>query len=280
MNVRTRTMRLAITAIALPAFLWMVPILWMLSLSFQPNALLQVTTTHTAFGLVPARFTLDNYLSLITLSNTPRWFFNSMVVAGLTTIGVICIAAPAGYAFARLEFPGKSILFVVCLLGMMVPEQAIFVPLYTQFAALGWHDTYHGLAVPRIATPIGVFLAYQFMRNLSRDIEDAARIDGISRLRIFISIVLPLMRPALVTLAILTFLYAWNDYLWPLVSTQKTVNYTISVGIASTQSNFAQSEGLGRVMAGGVFASLPVILFYLAFQKHVVRAIALGGSKG
>lgn len=280
MNVRTRTMRLLITAIALPAFLWMVPILWMLSLSFQPNALLQVTTTHTAFGLVPARFTFDNYLSLITLSNTPRWFLNSMIVAGITTVGTICVAAPAGYAFARLEFRGKSILFAVCLLGMMVPEQAIFVPLYTQFASLGWHDTYHGLAVPRIATPIGVFLAYQFMRNLPRDIEDAARIDGISRLRIFVSIVLPLMRPALVTLAILTFLYAWNDYLWPLVSTQKSINYTISLGIASTQSNFAQSEGLGRLMAGGVFASLPVVLFYLAFQKHVVRAIALGGSKG
>ena len=269
-----------IMLMAIPAFIWLVPILWMLSLSFQPNTLLQLTTTDTAFGLIPAQFTLDNYGAVLTLSHTPRWFLNSVVVAAMTTIGVVLVAAPAGYAFARMNFPLKTPLLVLCLMGMAIPEQAIFIPLYTMFADLGWHNSYHGLAIPRIATPVGVFLMYQFMRGVPRDIEEAAMIDGVGRFRIFLNIVLPLIRPALITLAILTFLYAWNDYLWPLVSSQKTVNYTISVGIASTQSNFAQSEGLGRLMASGVFASLPVILFYLAFQKYVVRAIALGGSKG
>ena len=269
-----------IMLMAIPAFIWLVPILWMLSLSFQPNTLLQLTTTDTAFGLIPAQFTLDNYGAVLTLSHTPRWFLNSIVVAAMTTIGVVLVAAPAGYAFARMNFPLKTPLLVLCLMGMAIPEQAIFIPLYTMFADLGWHNSYHGLAIPRIATPVGVFLMYQFMRGVPRDIEETAMIDGVGRFRIFLNIVLPLIRPALITLAILTFLYAWNDYLWPLVSSQKTVNYTISVGIASTQTNFAQSEGLGRLMASGVFASLPVILFYLAFQKYVVRAIALGGSKG
>ena len=269
-----------IMLMAIPAFIWLVPILWMLSLSFQPNTLLQLTTTDTAFGLIPAQFTLDNYGAVLTLSHTPRWFLNSVVVAAMTTIGVVLVAAPAGYAFARMNFPLKTPLLVLCLMGMAIPEQAIFIPLYTMFADLGWHNSYHGLAIPRIATPVGVFLMYQFMRGVPRDIEETAMIDGVGRFRIFLNIVLPLIRPALITLAILTFLYAWNDYLWPLVSSQKTVNYTISVGIASTQTNFAQSEGLGRLMASGVFASLPVILFYLAFQKYVVRAIALGGSKG
>lgn len=272
--------RILLALVGLPAFIWLVPTLWMLSLSFQPNSLLQLTTTDTAFGLIPAQFTIDNYAAVLTLSNTPRWFFNSIMVALLTTVGVLLVAAPAGYAFARMRFPFRGTLLVVCLLGLAVPEQAIFIPLYLMFADLGWHNTYHGLAIPRIATPIGVFLMYQFMKGVPRDIEEAALVDGIGRFRIIFSIVLPLMRPALITLSILTFLYAWNDYLWPLVSSQQTANYTISVGIASIQSNFAQTEGLGRLMASGVLASLPVVLCYLAFQKYVVRAIALGGSKG
>ena len=161
-----------IMLMAIPAFIWLVPILWMLSLSFQPNTLLQLTTTDTAFGLIPAQFTLDNYGAVLTLSHTPRWFLNSIVVAAMTTIGVVLVAAPAGYAFARMNFPLKTPLLVLCLMGMAIPEQAIFIPLYTMFADLGWHNSYHGLAIPRIATPVGVFLMYQFMRGVPRDIEE------------------------------------------------------------------------------------------------------------
>ncbi|QBY00800.1 carbohydrate ABC transporter permease [Rhodophyticola sp. CCM32] len=272
--------RLFVTLMAIPAFIWLVPILWMLSLSFQPNDLLQRTTTDVAFGLIPAQFTFDNYAAVMSLSNTPRWFMNSLIVAVMTTLGVLLVAAPAGYAFARMNFPFKRVLLMLCLIGLAVPEQAIFIPMYTMFADLGWLNTYHGLAIPRIATPIGLFLMYQFMRGVPREIEEAAMIDDIGRVRIFFSIVLPLMRPAMITLAIVTFLYAWNDYLWPLVAIQRTADYTLAVGIASSQENFAQTEGLGRLMASGIFASLPVIVFYLIFQKYVVRAIALGGSKG
>ena len=171
------------------------------------------------------------------------------------TLGVLVVSTTAGYALARLEFRFKRVVVVICLVGLMIPEQAVFIPLYTMFADFGWHNSYQALILPRVAVPIGVFLMMQFFKGLSKDIEEAARLEGVGWLQIFWYVMLPLARPAMVTLAILTFLYAWNDYLWPLVSAQKREYFTITLGLASIQSNFAQSEGLGRVMASGVIAS-------------------------
>lgn len=266
--------------LAVPAFVWLVPILWMVSLSFQPNDVLAVTTSSTALGLIPLPFTWENYASLFAFGQTPRWFLNSLIVAGGMTLAVLALSTTAGYAFARLDFPGKRAAFVFCMLGLMVPEQAVFIPLYTMFADFHWHNSYGALILPRVAVPIGVFLMTQFFKGVPDEIEEAARVDGINRFQIFWYIMLPLARPAMMTLAILTFLYAWNDYLWPLVSAQQPDMFTITIGLASLQSNFAQSEGLGRVMASGVFASLPVVALFLIFQRYVVRAVALGGSKG
>ena len=267
-------------ALAIPAFIWMVPILWMLSLSFQPNELLAVNTGNVALGLIPVPFTVENYSSLFSFGQTHYWFLNSFIVAGGMTLAVLVLSTTAGYAFARLEFPFKKPLLLFCMLGLMVPEQAVFIPLYTFFADLGWHNSYHALVIPRAAVPVGVFLMLQFFRGVPAEIEEAARVEGVNRWQIFRYIMLPLARPAMITLAILTFLYAWNDYLWPLVSAQRPENFTITVGLASLQSNFAQSEGLGRVMASGVVASAPVVILFLIFQRYVVRAVALGGSKG
>jgi len=267
-------------ALAIPAFVWMVPILWMFSLSLQPNELLATNTSNVALGLIPVPFTLENYESLFSFGQTHFWFLNSFIVAGGMTLAVLLLSTTAGYAFARLNFPFKRPLLLFCLLGLMVPEQAVFIPLYTFFADMGWHNSYHALIVPRVAVPIGVFLMLQFFRGIPNEIEEAARVEGVNRWQIFRFIMLPLARPAMITLAILTFLYAWNDYLWPLVSAQRPENFTITVGLASLQSNFAQSEGLGRVMASGVVASAPVVVLFLIFQRYVVRAVALGGSKG
>jgi len=266
--------------LAVPAFIWLVPTLWMVSLSLQPNDVLARTTASTALGLVPVPFTAQNYADLFAFGQTPLWFLNSIIVAGGMTLAVLFVSTTAGYAFARLDFPGKRALMVITLLGLMVPEQAVFIPLYTMFADFGWHNTYHALILPRVAVPIGVFLMTQFFRAIPLDIEEAAMIDGVGRLQIFWHIMLPLARPAMMTLAILTFLYAWNDYLWPLVSAQKQEIFTITLGLASLQSNFAQSEGLGRVMASGVIASLPVVVLFLIFQRYVVQAMTTGGSKG
>nr|WP_321456602.1 carbohydrate ABC transporter permease [uncultured Cohaesibacter sp.] len=270
----------AILLLAIPAFLWLVPTLWMVSLSFQPNDVLARTTSSTFFGLVPLPFTLDNYAALFSFGQTPVWFFNSVVVALGMTLAVLFVSTTAGYALARLSFPGKSAIIFFCLVGLMVPEQAVFIPLYTMFADFGWHNSYHALILPRVAVPIGVFLMMQFFKAIPRDIEEAARLDGVSWLQIFWHVMLPLARPAMTTLAILTFLYAWNDYLWPLVSAQKREMFTITLGLASIQTNFAQSEGLGRVMASGVIATLPVVILFLIFQRYVVQAMTAGGTKG
>lgn len=269
-----------VTALAIPAFLWLVPTLWMLSLSFQPNEVLARTTSSTAFGLVPLPFTAENYAALFAFGQTPKWFLNSLIVSGGMTLGVLAVSTTAGYALARLRFPLKTPVALLCLVGLMVPEQAVFIPLYTMFADLGWHNSYHALILPRMAVPIGVFLMMQFFRGIPKDYEEAARLDGVGWLQIFWHVMLPLARPAMMTLAILTFLYAWNDYLWPLVSAQQREYFTITLGLASIQSNFAQSEGLGRVMASGVVASLPVVLLFLIFQRYVVRAMTAGGTKG
>lgn len=266
--------------LSVPAFLWLVPTLWMVSLSFQPNEVLARTTSTTALGLVPVPFTAQNYADLFAFGQTPWWFLNSLIVASGMTLGVLAVSTTAGYALARLDFPYKGAVAVLCLIGLMVPEQAVFIPLYTMFADLGWHNSYHALILPRMAVPIGVFLMMQFFRAIPKDIEEAARLDGVGWLQIFWYIMLPLARPAMMTLAIVTFLYAWNDYLWPLVSAQQREYFTITLGLASIQSNFAQSEGLGRVMASGVIASLPVVLLFLIFQRYVVQAMTAGGSKG
>ncbi len=269
-----------VTGLAIPAFLWLVPTLWMLSLSFQPNEVLARTTSTTFFGLIPIPFTAENYAALFAFGQTPMWFLNSLIVAIGMTLGVLLVSTTAGYALARLDFPFKRVITILCLIGLMVPEQAVFIPLYTMFADLGWHNSYHALILPRMAVPIGVFLMMQFFKAIPRDIEEAARLDGVGWLHIFWYVMLPLARPAMMTLAILTFLYAWNDYLWPLVSAQRQEVFTITLGLASIQSNFAQSEGLGRVMASGVIASLPVVVMFLIFQRYVVQAMTVGGTKG
>lgn len=269
-----------VMVLAIPAFVWMVPTLWMLSLSFQPNDVLARTTSSTALGLIPIPFTFENFADLFAFGSTPKWFLNSIIVALGMTFGVLAVSSTAGYAMARLDFPFKKTIIAVCLIGLMIPEQAVFIPLYTMFADLGWHNSYHALILPRMAVPVGVFLMMQFFKGISNDIEEAARLEGVGWLQIYWYVMLPLARPAMMTLAILTFLYAWNDYLWPLVSAQKPEFFTITLGLASIQSNFAQSEGLGRVMASGVIASLPVVGLFLIFQRYVVRAMSVGGSKG
>ena len=273
---RDRTLLWLLTALAV---LWLIPVLWMLSMSLQPNELLARTTSNTFLGLIPIPITFNNFVRLFTLGLTPRWFLNSMVVSVGMTVLVLALSSMAGFAFARIRFRGRNVLFALILAGLVIPEQAVFIPLYTMFADWHMHNTYQALIAPRLAVPIGVFLMTQFFRGIPSYIEEAAELDGASRWTIFSRIMLPLSVPALTTLAILTFLYAWNDYLWPLVSANHKEMFTITVGLASIQSNFAQSEGLGRVMASGVMASLPMIVLFLIFQRYVVRGIAMGGGK-
>lgn len=279
MTLNNRTPRWLIVTVTIAAVVWLIPIIWMFSLSLQPNELLSRTTANTALGLIPWPFTLDNFRAILSIGDTPRWFANSMIVSGFSTALVLITSTLAGYAFARVEFWGRRWIYPLVLAGLMVPEQVVFIPLYVFFSDLNAHNSLSTLALPRVALPIGVFLMTQFFKDIPKEMEEAARLEGCSHLKIFWSIMLPLAKPMMMTLAIITFLYSWNDYLWPLVSAQQRDVFTITVGLAKIQGNFAQSQGLGQLMASGVLASLPIIVLFLIFQKYILRGIALSTDK-
>jgi multiple sugar transport system permease protein len=257
------------------AVLWMAPVVWVLAMSLKPNTELLRSTA----GFLPIPFTLENYVNLLSLSTAPRWLLNSILVAGGMTLLTLVTSALAGYAFARIEFPGRRALFLLVLTGLMVPEQAVFIPLHTMFADWGLHNTHLALLVPHVAVPVGVFLMTQFFKAVPRELEEAAELDNASRFTVFTKVMLPLSVPAMTTLGLFTFMYAWNDFLWPLVSATSSHMYTVTVGLASIQGNFAQTEGLGSVMAEAVFASAPIVLLYLVFQRYIVSGVAMGNSR-
>ncbi len=258
------------------AALWALPMLWVILLSLKPNEVLR----QASFSLfVPYPLTLANYQTLLQVSETPRWLLNSFIVAGSMTALTLALSSLGGYALARISFRGRSIAFLLIVAGMMIPEQAVLFPLHGMLSRWDLHNTYAALIAPRLAVPFGVFLMTQFFRAIPRELEEAAELDHAGRLRVFFAIMLPLSRPALTTLGIFTFLYAWNDFLWPLVSATDTRMYTVTVGLSSLQGNFAQSEGLGFLMATAVFASFPMVVVYLFLQHHIVRGISLGSIK-
>nr|WP_315427773.1 carbohydrate ABC transporter permease [uncultured Albidiferax sp.] len=262
--------RLVLGAAIALACLWVAPLLWVLMLSFKPNDVLAARTDV----LFAPPFTLKNYSDILGTSSVFRWLMNSAIVSLGQTFLTLVIASLAGYGFARTTFPGRRILFAFVLAGLAVPEQAIIVPLHRMFADLELHNTYSALILPRLAVPFGVYLMAQYFKGIPMELEEAAQLDNASRLKIFWRIILPLSVPAQATLGIFTFLNSWNDYLWPLVSASKSEMYTITLGLASTQSNFAQSEGIGYLMSQAVFAGLPLFILYLFFQKYIVTAVA------
>ena len=262
--------RLMMAGLCLLALVWMGPLLWVLALSFKPNEFL---LTHTDVFLAPP-YTLTNYLDILQTSAVFRWLGNSVLVALCQTVGVLVLSSLAGYGFARTEFPGRKILFALVMFGLAVPAQSTFIPLHRLFSDWNLQNTYAGLILPGLAAPFGVYLMTQYFRAIPIDLEEAAMLDNASRLKTFLMVVLPLTLPAQATLGIFTFLGCWNDYLWPLVIATQPEMYTLTRGLASTQTNFAQSEGLGFLMAQAVFAGLPVLILYLVFQKYLVTAVA------
>lgn len=273
---RTRLVRKHLPSVVLlvVAIVWLVPLWWMFSLSLTPNEILQV---DTAF-LLPPEVTFANFLGVFEVGLSGRWFLNSMIVATSTTLLVLLFSSAAGYAFARLQFPGKKVLFPVVLAGLMVPQETMFIPLFLIFDQVGLHNTHPGLFLPRVGVPLGVFIMTTFFAAIPGEIEEAAQIDGASRWRIFRQIMLPMAMPALTALAIFTFVLTWNDYLWPLVSATEREMFTITTGLASLQGNFAQATELGALMARGVLASLPLLVLFVIFQRQLIRGISLGSG--
>jgi multiple sugar transport system permease protein len=253
---------------------WLLPVAWMVVLSVSDNGALQ-TNSQT---LVPQGFTLDNLIGELTTSGIPRWFLNSVIVTGVTTVFTVLLSAMAGYAFGRMEFRHKNALFLLTLAGLMVPREAMFIPLYLMFSATDQLNTYPALFLPRIALPLGVFIMTQFFAAIPHEMEEAARLDGAGHWRTFRSVMLPLAVPAMAALAIFAFVQSWNDYLWPLVVATNADYYTLTVGLAQQQASFEAARALGDLMARGVLGSIPLVIVFLLFQRQLVRGIAIGSG--
>lgn len=231
-------------------------------------------------AVLPREWTWANFTRILgTPEEVPvgRWFFNSLFISGATTLVVLAVSSLAAYAITRLRPPGSNALFWLLVATMMIPGQVLLVPLYLILNQLRWIDTPMALIFPGAAGAFGTFLLSQFFRGIPRELEEAAVIDGCGRLAIFFNIILPLGRPALATLAIFTFIGAWNDFMGPLVLMDSIRNYTLPVGIALFQSSYASEYGL--TFAASVLSTLPVLVVFLLFQRHIIQSVASSGIK-
>ncbi|WP_328473858.1 carbohydrate ABC transporter permease [Actinoplanes sp. NBC_00393] len=270
-----RLARTALYAILIAGLLVVVgPFLWMLLSSFKPEA--EIRSVPPTWW--PQHWTLGNYGQLFDRLDFPRYFANSAIVALLVTAGNLLFCSLLGYALAKLDFPGRKALFLIVLGMLMVPGMVLFVPQFVLVSNLGLANSYAGLVLPFLAGPFGVFLMRQFLLQIPDDLIEAARVDGAGEWRVFWRIVLPLCKPALATLGILTFLASWNNFLWPLVVATTDDMYTLPVALA-LYSIGQNRIFYGLLLAGAVVVVLPVLIVFLVLQRHFMRGIATTGLK-
>ena len=271
---RRRRGRWLYVVLAVGLLVTLAPFLWMLLGSLKPEAELQ-RVPPTWWPETPS---LDNVRQLFDRLDFPRFFANSVLVAVAVTAGNLVFCSMVGYALAKLDFAGKRLLFGLVLGMLMVPGVVTFVPLFVLVANLGLVNTYPGLILPFLVTPLGVFLMRQFMMGLPDELIEAARIDGAGEWRIFLRVIMPLCGPPLATLGILTFLHSWNNFLWPLVVAQSEDKYTLPVALA-LYSVGQNATRYGLLMAGAVVVILPVIALFIALQRYFVQSVATTGIK-
>jgi multiple sugar transport system permease protein len=251
------------------------PLVWMLLTSFKTDA----DAVRNPYSL-PNPPSLEAYRTLLFSGEQPifLWLWNSFAAATLQTILILVTASLAAYALARMDFAGKRIIFGVIIATLLVPPVVFLIPNYLIVQNFGWLDTILAITVPGAASAFGVFFLRQFFIGLPVEVEEAARIDGAGELRIFLQVVLPLARPALATLAVLSFLGNWNDFLWPVYVLLSPENMTLQPGLAMLQGAYRTHFGI--VMAGAVIASIPVLVFFGIAQRQIVESVAGAAVKG
>ena len=256
------------------ALLFALPLLWLIVSSFMTNA--QINKFPPT--IIPDSLHLDGYRYVFHTGRFGRWFLNSTIVAGTTVVSNLVFCSIAGYAFARMRFRGSRALLALMLATLVIPFQLTMIPTFLIFKHLGLIDSLGALILPSLATPFGVFLLRQFFVSLPREIEEAAWIDGCSRMAILVKVVLPLARPALSTVAVLTLLVVWNDLTWPLIAINTDTNYTVQLGLATYQG--AHRTEWSAVMAGNVLVTLPIVLAFLLAQRTFIRSLTSTAVKG
>ena len=256
------------------ALVFAAPLVWLLLSSVMSNAEINrfppaLWPSHVDFA--GYRYVLENALFV-------RWFTNSLIVSAVTVVSNLLFGTLGGYAFARMRFAGSRALLALMVATMAIPFQLTMIPTFLVMKKLGLIDSLGALIVPSLVTPFAVFLLRQFFLSLPRELEEAAWIDGCSRLRVLFTIVLPLSRPALSTVAVLTFLSTWNDLTWPLIAVNHDTTYTLQLGLTTFQGQ--HHTNWAAVMAGNVITVLPVLLAFLGAQKTFIQSVTSSGLKG
>ena len=258
-------------ALTLLAFLFLLPLVVVMGASLKYSA-----EIFTDPGLFPTDPGFENYEALFERAEFLRWFGTSAIVSTVGTFLTLVLSSLSAYAFARIDFPLKNLLFGVLITTLVLPSVMFLVPQYKLIAEMGLYDTIPAFILPGLAGVFGVFFMRQFFLGLPLELEEAAYVDGANRFRTFVSIVLPLAGPALATLSVITFLAYWNDYLWPVIVCQE--NCPLPAGLRLLQRQYTGDPGL--VMAGAVVAAVPVLIIYLALQRYIVQSVASAGIKG
>ncbi|MGW5637703.1 carbohydrate ABC transporter permease [Streptomyces sp. NPDC003832] len=271
-----RTARtLTFAALTPQALLWLLPSSWGLLTAFKSEQ----DASDPVHWLWPEHgFTLDGFRSVWERGDLPLWMFNSFLIAAVVTVITVAVSAMAGYAFSRTLFAGRKALFAVTVAAVLVPPQMLIVPWFQQMLTLNLVDTYAAVILPQTVAPVMVFILKKHFDSLPRELEEAARIDGAGHLRIFWSVLLPLSRPMLSAVAIFVFIGAWNNFLWPFVSTSDPDLMTLPVGITSVKD--AYGVQYAQSMASAVLAALPLVIVFLFFQRHIVKSVATTGLGG
>jgi multiple sugar transport system permease protein len=265
---------LAYLLAALGAIVFFLPVLYMLSSSLkQSNDIFKIP-----FQWIPSPFVPENYTEAMKIAPFGRYFLNSLIVGLCTTVLNVFFAALTGYGFAKYDFFGKNFMFIAILSTLMIPFQAIMVPLFIIVRGFGWLNTYLGLIIPWAISAFGVFLMRQFILSIPNELLDAARIDGDSELGIFWHVILPLSKTPMITLAIFTFLDSWNNLLWPLIIITKPEMRTVSLGLTEFQTLHGTAYNL--LMAGSTIATIPILILFIFLQRYFIRGVVLSGLKG
>jgi multiple sugar transport system permease protein len=263
----------AVLIITMIISLW--PMYWLFVTSLTPTR----ESIKVPPDLIPINGSLENFERLFSQArNYWRWALNSFMVTLSITLFHIFFDTLAGYAFAKKQFPGRNIMFWIILSTLMIPVHVTLVPLYIVTRKLNLIDSLWAVILPGTADVFGIFLMRQYIQTLPSELEEAARIDGSTEPGVFWHIILPLTKPAIGALAIFTFVRSWNAFLWPLIVLQKSVNYTLPVGVNSLQGEFSTDYGL--IFAGAALAALPMVIFFLVFQRYFLEGVRMGALKG
>lgn len=259
------------------ALLFFFPIYFMLTAAFKGEA----EIISPQFHWLPQQFQgFDQFLRAMDIAPLARYFWNSSLLSIVNVAVTLLFSASAGYGFAKFDFPGKTILFYFVISTMMIPMQILVVPLFVEIKMLGWVNSYAGLIIPGMMNAFGVFMMRQYVYDIPDEIIEAARADGAGELRIFWSIILPLLSPALASLAIIIFIWSWGNFLWPLVAVTKENLTVLATGITNYTQPFQRQPMWGAAMAVATLATLPLLVLFVFFQKYLVKGLTAAAVKG